>query len=159
MVSCASKDGGGDNPSPGPKANGPISGEFKLSKEELKIIDNNHDGIWDDVEPYVKKNSRTDKEKRALEQVVKSMQMGIENPSLGKQIRLHSEVGNFIPKSIACLYIAYPDYNSRPAIIDIEAALLDNQLPRIRSYMKYNANMSGGSFTAWNEAKQGEACE
>jgi hypothetical protein len=127
------------------------------NSSNLDIKDINGDGIWDDVEPFIKIHSKTEYHRKALEQYFKVFQKDLTDPERCIQIkkRLIPDDGE---KAAVCLDRVDEKYGGQPEISDIEDAIV-NTIPRARAYNKYNSSCSGGIFGSWDEAKQGPPCE
>ncbi len=132
-----------------------INNKFNINN--LDIQDINSDGIWDDVEPFIKIHSKTEYHRKALEQFFKVIQKDLTHPERCIQIkkRLMPDDGE---KAGECLDKVDKKYGGQPEISDIEDAIV-NTIRRARAYNKFNANCSGGIFESWDEQKQGPPCE
>jgi hypothetical protein len=127
------------------------------NSSNLDIQDINGDGIWDDVEPFIKIHSKTKYHQKALEQFFKVFQKDLTDPERCIQIKKRL-IPDDSEKAIECLNRVDEKYGGQPEISDIEDAIV-NTIPRARAYNKYNSNCSGGIFGSWDEAKQGPPCE
>ncbi len=132
-----------------------INNKFNINN--LDIQDINGDGIWDDVEPFIKIHSKTEYHRKALEQFFKVFQKDLTDPERCIQIKKRL-IPDDSEKAAVCLDRVDEKYGGQPEISDIEDAIVST-IPRARAYNKYNSSCSGGIFGSWDEAKQGSPCE
>ena len=142
--------------------------------ESMKVVDQNGDGIWDSVEPFIKKHSKTDEQRRALEYEFKAFQEVLLDPHIGVLIKEESKARSELSrddldvilrtgetidtmwKASACVSKVFRQNNTIDAT-EMETAILINRA-RIRAYSTFNKNLSGGSFTLWDEDFRGDPC-
>lgn len=129
-----------------------ISGESNLNN-----VDKNSNGIWDDIEPFIKKKSITEFHRKALEQYFKVFQKNLMNPERCIEIK-NKTITDDVIKSLTCRRLIEELYGGTIESSETQDAII-NTIARARAYNKYLSYCSGGFFGTWNEVKQGPPCE
>ena len=134
----------------------------KKTPETLEGTDFNQNGVWDDLEPFIKKYGKTDKQRKALEFEMKSFQEALKNPQLGLLIKEQSAKGmvassDQMARAGECVDLIFGSDDPGYTVEEIENFVLNNS-KRIRAYVKYNSNLSGGIYSLWDYEKQGNPC-
>lgn len=129
-----------------------------FSKEDLEAIDQNANGIWDDLEPYIDRTATNFYQRKALQQLFLTLQNALLNPESGLDIKNGEDKDNKHAKALACLRKAWVGVMSAPDVDDWRDHLLSNPA-RMRAYIKYNAKLSGGTYGLWKEEAYGDPCE
>lgn len=130
---------------------------FNSSNTDLGFEDKNGNAIWDDVDSFIKENSKNEYQRKALEQFFKVMQDNLVNPERCEDIK-NKKILDDVEKAAACLRLINSKYGGLPDATKIEDAIV-NSVARARAYNSYNSSCSGGVYPLWDEKKQGGPCE
>lgn len=118
--------------------------------------DKNGNGIWDDVEPFIKKTAVNKYHRLALEQFYKGFQDVLLDPSIGKKERDSKFISTF-ERGSSCLSKIHDVFKIPED--DTEEDAIVNDVARARAYIKYNGNLSGGMYPLWNDSRMGNPCD
>lgn len=131
---------------------------FFMAKNNINIIyeDLNSNGVWDDLEPYIQKTAKDKYQKMALEYEFKTYQNALLDPSIGIKEK-RNEITSETDKSSACIDKVWGGYKNAPDYRVIRDTVLSSRA-RIRAWIKYNSNRSGGIYSLWDEDKMGNPC-
>ncbi len=133
-----------------------------VNNATLLGIDSNNNGVRDDVERYVIQTYKD--EKIAVEigfQVARAFNVVIENPENAK------EVDRVLTAAQDCAGYFEDDADEfgDPILLDTDIvtskkfkSIMLNTASRIRAYLEYNRNLSGGVFTLTHADKEKEKC-
>ena len=77
---------------------------FYYSNKDNKIFyeNKNKNEIWDDVEPFIEENAKTEDERKALEHLFKTYQLILLNPKSGLKFKKNHGPTDFV-KAKACV--------------------------------------------------------
>lgn len=124
-------------------------------KNEVTFEDKNKNGIWDEADDYIAKTAQTEIQKKALAYNVKAYQDILLNPNIGKDVKNGSV--SQMKKSGACVDKVWGGSENAPNYKALEKVIL-NSGPRLKAYIKYNSNLSGGVYSLWDEERDGNPC-
>jgi hypothetical protein len=116
-----------------------------LSVDEVKAIrgeDQDADGVRDDVQAFINSTyPESAKVRAALGQIAKSLQLAIENP----ENALATQKPVYL--ALSCLEATLPNLEIYGEISEqLEAAVVNSDV-RSRAYIRYDANLSGQTFS------------
>jgi hypothetical protein len=122
----------------------------------LAGIDNNKNGIRDDIDTYIQKNYSQLEQRKAVEQLAKAMQLKIladaSDPINARKISIQGH------KALNCIFLKFErnsaDKNSSIVLEEI-VSITTNTKPRLLAYLAYNKALDGMAFTL----QEGDTCE
>lgn len=127
----------------------------RTSSQLITYEDKNSNGIWDDVEPFIKANAKNELEEKALKFKFQAFQKVLLNPAIGKEIKNGDHSKHILSRASACLYKIIGVENT--IALDTEDAIVTTPA-RVRAYIEYNKNLSGGFYSLWEDEHDGNPC-
>lgn len=122
----------------------------------LAGIDNNKNGIRDDIDTYIQKNYSQLEQRKAVEQFAKAMQLTLLT-DLTDTVNL-KKAGIQSGKAIDCIFIKFKmnSIDKNPSIVSSEIqSITTNTKSRLLAYLAYAKGLDGTVFTLSN----GDICE
>jgi hypothetical protein len=122
----------------------------------LAGIDNDKNGIRDDIDTYIQKNYSQLEQRKAVEQLAKAMQLTVlTNLTDTVNLKKISIQGD---KALNCVFLKFgrgiDNYESSKALDAIES-ITTNTKPRLLAYLAYNKALNGMAFML----QEGDTCE
>jgi hypothetical protein len=122
----------------------------------LAGIDNDKNGIRDDIDTYIQKNYSQLEQRKAVEQLAKAMQLTLlTNLTDTVNLKKISIQGD---KALNCVFLKFgrgiDNYESSKALDAIES-ITTNTKPRLLAYLAYNKALNGMAFML----QEGDTCE
>jgi hypothetical protein len=108
---------------------------------DVKGPDANSNGIRDDVESYITSWPVTSEQKKAAEQLARSVQAAL-LVDLTSSDTLH-QVDDSSLRAVQCIHMRFPDVTKRAAVISAIERVTVNTKERTARYIKYNQALSG----------------
>ena len=85
----------------------------RTSNQSIKYEDKNSNGIWDDVEPFIKANAKNELQKKALEFEAKAFQEIILNPENALEVKQGNYSQDILGRAFACRRIVWGRLTTR----------------------------------------------
>lgn len=130
---------------------------FQTSGKSIRFEDRNSNGIWDDVEPFIKANAKNDLQEKALEFEAKAFQEIILNPDNALEVKQGNRSKDILGRALACNSIIWGRGATAQPEPDIRDTILSSPT-RIRAYIKYHKNLSGAVLSSWDVKTEGNPC-
>ena len=119
--------------------------------------DRNQNGIWDDIEPYIEKNSVNQYHRLALEMYFKGLQAILLDPTIGTKEK-DPKYSSLHDRGFACLYKVSAKFHFQVHMNELRDVIVNDRAREV-AYEQYAANLSGGALSLWDEKKQGNPCD
>lgn len=129
----------------------------RTSNQSIKYEDKNSNGIWDDVEPFIKANAKNELQKKALEFEAKAFQEIILNPENALEVKQGNYSQDILGRAFACRRIVWGRLTNAQGRPDIRDTILASRA-RVHAYIKYHKNLSGAVFGLWEDKNTGNPC-
>ena len=124
--------------------------------QTIRYQDSNANGLWDDLESFIDHNASTEVQRKALEFRFKEFQNVLLDPEIGLRVK-NGEIVDGFEQARACLNKVWGGYDKAPHPDKIKEVILHSPA-RVKAWITYNSNLSGGVYSLWSEEKDGNPC-
>ena len=107
-----------------------------------------------DIEVIVQKHAATNGEKQALRYYLRSLKEALLHPENATQVRNGNRDLDDVVRSLACVVKTWQGTGDGLDTGEIEDQFLSTD-GRIKAWITYNQNLSGGMYSLWRESVEG----
>jgi len=130
---------------------------YPPTPQSLDAIDKDGNGVWDDMDEYIRSKDVNDREKKAIIFYVQSFQKVLLNPEIGFDVRNETVRADVFDQGFECYYRVFGHENSKIKDHEIKDELLKSS-NRVKAWIRYNQNSSGAILHGWDDKIQGNPC-
>lgn len=134
---------------------------FGSDPSNMGNVDADKNGIWDDLDRVLEKHAKTTEQQDALRLYFIAHQEVLLNPEIGIKLRNESDTKRKQDKTFISYDCLRNAWTKNPTELDTKS-IKDEMLSsraRIRAWLKFNQNLSGGFYSLWDEKKDGNSCD